>query len=305
MYHPSHRVPDLAEAERFFRVVFGRPSIPISGLIAGRPALAGYPTDYSAFTLIADVWFDCIDPDRYVIDGVRPYPSVAEPHLNGFGWGVEGIGPLYRELGRQGIRCTDQVDVVVSGDEPPLAKFSTSPLFWTLVDDTGLRYEIYPTASIGGTDPRSDPSWRLAPPGPDDPLGIERCSHHTVLTDQPDRALHLVVDILGGTVVHRGHNDELGAESTFVALGDGVLEYARPHDRGLAAYADWAARAPLDTYHALTWKVADLDRVAEHLARCGVGQRRRTEDLIVTEPADSLGVPWGFSTVSVPGDPRG
>lgn len=304
MYHPSHRVPDLDEAERFFRVVFGRESISIAQVTAGRLVAAGYPTDYSAFTLIADVWFDCIDPDRYVIDGVQPYPSVDQAHLNGFGWGVEGIDPLYAELRRQGIRCTDQVDVVVSGDEPPTAKFSSTPLFWTLVDDTGLRYEIYPTASIGPSDPRSDPSWTLAPPGPDDPLGIERCSHHTILTDRPERALHLVVDILGGRVLHEGRNEDLGAQSTYVALGDGVLEYAHDLDEGTPAYDDWRARAPLDTYHTLTWKVRDLGRVAEHLGRCGVGLRTRTPELVVTEPADSLGIPWMFRTALVANDPR-
>jgi hypothetical protein len=83
-----------------------------------------------------------------------------------------------------------------------------------------------------------------------------------------------------------------------------VLEYARVVDQETPAYADWQVRAPLDTYHTLNWKVVDLDRVAEHLSRCRVGLRTRTEDLIVTDPADSLGIPWMFRTVGVPNDPR-
>ena len=306
MYHPSHRVPDLEEAERFFRVVFGRQSVGLDQAQVRRNAqvTSGYPSDYCAFTLVADVWFDCIDPDRYVIEGRQPYPSVDRPHLNGFGWGVTGIGPLYRELRRQGIRCTDQTDVITVDDEPPTAKFSTSPLFWTLVDDTGLRYEIYPDASIGRSDPRSDPSWTLPPPSEDDPLRIERCSHHTVLTNQPDRARHLVVDILGGTVIHQARNDELGAESTYVSLGDGVLEYATDLEAGTPAHADWAVRAPLDTYYTLNWQVQDLGRVADHLEACDVGLRTHTDSLIVTEPAHSLGIPWMFRTAGVPNDPR-
>jgi catechol 2,3-dioxygenase-like lactoylglutathione lyase family enzyme len=305
MYHPSHRVPDLAVAEEFFTSVFARPVVPLAAHFGGREAPAGYPTDYSIFTLLADVWFDCIDPDRYVIGGHQCYPSVAEPHLNGFGWGVEGIADLYRELVRRGIRCTDQLDRPWTGDDPPTAAFSSTPLFWTLVDDTGLRYELYPITAMGRPDPRSDPGWALGDPDPADPLGLRRCSHHTVLTERPERALALVVDVLGGTVVHEGENEALGARSTYVFLGDGILEYASALRPGTQAHADWAARAPLDTYHTLTFLVDDLDRVAGHLAACGVGIRRRDDVRIEVDPADALGVPWTFTTVSVPGDPRG
>jgi catechol 2,3-dioxygenase-like lactoylglutathione lyase family enzyme len=306
MYHPSHRVPDLEAAERFFRHVFGRASIPLALAQSARGGnlTEGYPRDYSAFTLIADVWFDCIDPDRYIIDGVQPYPTISEPHLNGFGWGVNGIAPLYREIRRQGIRCTDQLDVVVSDDEPPKAKFSESPLFWTLAEDTGLRYEIYPTDSIGPSDPRSDPAWTLPVPSTSDPLGIERCSHHTVLTARPERVLTLVVDILGGSIIHEGRNEELGAHSIYVWLGDGILEYAHELEEGTPAIADWSERAPLDTYHTLNWKVRDLGRAADHLERCGVRLRTRTDAVVVTEPSDSLGIPWTFRMNSVPNDPR-
>ena len=71
-----------------------------------------------------------------------------------------------------------------------------------------------------------------------------------------------------------------------------------------AAYADWTTFAPHDTYHSITWKVVDLDRTAEHLKSQGVGIRSRTADTLVTDPETSIGVPWGFTTRLVPGDPR-
>ena len=52
-------------------------------------------------------------------------------------------------------------------------------------------------------------------------------------------------------------------------LADGVLEVAVP-DEGTPAYEDWQRTAPEDSYHTITFKVADLDRVREHL-----GTRRR------------------------------
>jgi hypothetical protein len=31
-----------------------------------------------------------------------------------------------------------------------------------------------------------------------------RCSHHTILTNQPDRALRMLVEVLGGQIFHEG-----------------------------------------------------------------------------------------------------
>jgi hypothetical protein len=67
---------------------------------------------------------------------------------------------------------------------------------------------------------------------------------------------------------------------------------------------DWRRSAPQDTYSSLTWKVGDLDRVVDHLEASGVRLRAKTKNLVVTDPVDSLGVPWGFTTALCPGDPR-
>lgn len=168
------------------------------------------------------------------------------------------------------------------------------PLYFTVPDDAGLRYEFLPPIPFP-LDPRIKPDWVVPPVTDADPLGIERCSHHTVLTDQPARALRLVVDVLGGSVVREGRNELLGATSAFVRLADSILEYATPDD-GTLAHADWATNAPNDTYHSVTWKVVDLDRVSRHLDAQGVQIRTRTDDTIITDPATSLGVPWGFTT---------
>jgi len=117
------------------------------------------------------------------------------------------------------------------------------------------------------------------------------------------RALHTLIDALGGNLFHQGRDEVIGAAASYVALADSVLQVASP-DQGTAAYADWTTTAPNDTYHSLTFKVADLDRAAEHLKSQGVGIRSRTEDTLVTDPETSLNVPWGFTTALVPGDPR-
>lgn len=302
LYHPSHHVTDLREAEAWFGRVFGRPSRPIAEMTKKAPASEGYPTDYSTFTPISDVLFDTIDPKRYVLDGVQQYASVDRPHLKGFGWYVDGIADAYRRLRELGIAMVGQRGEVADGDDPPSAPGSPMPIFFTVPESAGLRYEFLPQIPFP-LDHRLVPGWEVPAVSDDDPLGIERCSHHTVLTDRPERALRVMVDGLGGTVIHRGRNEVLGASSTFVQLADAVFEYAVP-DAGTAAYADWAGAAPNDTYHAITWKVVDLDRVERHLKEQGVDLRVRTDEVIVTDPASSLGIPWGFTTVVMSGDRR-
>jgi len=307
MYHPSHRTTSIPGVEAFFRNVFGRESI---NMLTIRPepdpAHPEYPRDYSTFTAISDVWFDSIDPTRYVIDGEQRYEDVTESHLHGTGWAVhqDGIEELYQTLVANGIRCTDQANRLAAPDKAPRASFSTAQLFFTLAEDTGLRYEFYPAKRINTYDPRTDPSWTLPPLSEDDPLGIEFCSHHTVLTTDLPRATRLLVDILGGVVLHETHDDLFGTDSTFVALADGIFELATPTREGSYTMVDWKRNAPEDTYHAITWKVRDLDRVARHLEAQHIRILAQDDSTLVTQPEDAIGVPWRFTAEVVPGDTR-
>jgi catechol 2,3-dioxygenase-like lactoylglutathione lyase family enzyme len=302
MYHPSHHVPDLDAAERFFEEVFSRPSTRLATLSRGAPPRPGHPNDYSTFTPIRDVLFDSIDPTRYVLLGVQRYATVTHPHLKSFGWYFEDIAQVYRALVQRGIRVTSQLDEMAEGDDPPSAAGSSMPLYFSLPEDAGLRYEFFPAIPFA-LDPRLAPGWTVPPIDAQDPLGIEHCSHHTVLTDRPERALRLVVGVLGGEIVHEGRDELRGTTGTYVSLGGSILEYAVA-DAGTAAHADWLRDDPNDTYHAITWKVADLARAERHLRAHGVRIAMRSGETIVTDPSTSLGVPWGFTTKLIPGDPR-
>jgi hypothetical protein len=130
MYHPSHHVPDLAAAERFFEEVFDRASTSLASMARGAPPRPGYPNDYSTFTPISDVLFDTIDPKRYVLLGVQRYATVEQPHLKAFGWYFEGMAEVYRELTRRGIRVTSQLDEIADGDDPPTAAGSPMPPYF-------------------------------------------------------------------------------------------------------------------------------------------------------------------------------
>jgi hypothetical protein len=302
MYHPSHHVPDLGEAESWFERVFGRSSTRLAPTTRDAPPRSDYPLDYSTFTSISDVMFDTIDPKRYVLLGVQRYATVEQPHLKAFGWYFEGMAELYRALKRHGIRVTSQLDELADGEDPPTAAGSPMLLYFSLPEDAGLRYEFFPAIPFR-LDPRIAPNWTIPPVADDDPLGIERCSHHTVLTGHPERALRLIVDMLGGDIVHTGRDELRGTTGTYVSLAGSILEYAVP-DPGTRAYADWVEDDPNDTYHAITWKVADLERAERHLQAQGVRIQVRSEDTLVTDPTTSLGIPWGFTNKLTPGDPR-
>ena len=260
-----------------------------------------WPRDYLIYTLIRDVFFGTVNPARFLSeDGVAHHPQVAEPHLVDLGWSVEHQPDAYRQLKRDGFTITNSIGEVQTGDEPT-GPNDPAP-FFTQPGEAGLRYHFYPGGPFP-VDPRSEPDWVLPPVSADDPLALDRCSYHTILTKQPERALRLYVDELGAEIVHEGRNDLLSATSTYVHIAGSTLEFAVPDRRGEAQGA-WVRNDPKDTYYALTWRTVELDRAERHLKSQGVRIRSRAEDLIVTDPETSLGIPWGFSTNLVPGDPR-
>jgi hypothetical protein len=301
MYHPSFHAPDLAEVEAWFERVFGSTSTNIGETFKGRET-GSYPTTYSTFTPMADVLMDTIAPTLYVLNGVQQYASVDKPHLKTIGWFDDNPEAVYQALRGAGVAMVDQFGQPAEGDQAPRSAGSGAmPIYFTTPESAGLRHEFLPDFPFA-LDHRNAPGW-TPPTKPEGPLGLVKCAFHTLLTDNPKRALHTLVDALGGTVFHQGRDEVIGAAASYVHLADTILQVAVP-DHGTAAYEDWTTTAPNDTYHSLTFQVADLDRAGKHLEATGVGIRTRTDDTLVTDPETSLNVPWGFTTALVPGDPR-
>jgi hypothetical protein len=301
LFHATHFVPSLSEAVEAFTRVFGRETVPLRQHMGSgdRPEDPRNTSNYATFTQIAEVVIECIDPKLHRVDGVQPNPDVSEAHLKTLAWFVVDVDDLWSELRRRGIRGTDQKNAIPAGDGPPV-DISGTPIIFCLPEETGLRYEL--CTFVPRRDPRGDPP--VPAVSDTDPLGIVRCSHHTVLTDQLDRARRLLVDVLGGRVIHEGRDEARGLDSAYLALSDGIVELGRPTEDGSPEMADWRAHTPVDTYHAMTWTVRDLDPVAAQMERAGVPLRTRTDTTIVVEPGNALGVPWGFTTAGIPGDPR-
>jgi extradiol dioxygenase family protein len=303
LFHPTCHVLDLDETERFYERVFGV----TSRRMAYKAPDPDNRWDYSTFALLHDVLMDSLDPKRMIFEGVQQYAIVDEPHLKTLGWWVEDATEMYHWLRARDVRLVSVLGRE-TGDEVPVVMQSSTPQFFTVPADYGIRYQFI-EHHFSKFDARTHEGWQ--PPLPaDSPLGIEATSHHTVLTDDPNRALPLF-DLIGAKRIHAGRSELIGAESVFVQLADAVYEFAVP-DEGTSAYADLqtidpigpAQTAPKDKYHAITFKVTDLAKARRHLVEQGVGIRTETDTTVITDPKTSNGIPWGFTTEWLPGDNR-
>lgn len=310
--HPIFWVPDLEATGRWMERVFGRPTVTTAEVMAEVPKRDGYAVDYGNFHLVQDTFIESIDPDRLVLGGTRNFPRrgippVAVPSLGHLGWYVDGAEELFATLHERGLQCQNQVGELTA--EMAFGGSVGFPSFYTLREEVGLAYQFVecppgPDTARRTGDARLEPDWKLMPPADDDELGVQFCAHHTIVTTQPERLRGFLVGILGGEVIHQRENDLLGTDSTYVALGDGIFECAVPASKELLV-AGTLNPEPYDSYHSMTFLVRDLKRAEAHLRKHGIGIARRSESAIVTDPATSYGVPWGFTTSLTPGDPRG
>jgi len=223
--------------------------------------------------------------------------------LMNIGWYSEDMTKTFRALRAAGIPLTNQIGEPAEGDEPPDVNQGGGgmKMFFTPPNQVGLRYQFLPVFPMPH-DPRLDPRWTLPPVSDEDPLQVKHLSHHTILTDDTQRAVSFM-QALGGTVLHEGRDEQRGISGPYVHLADAIYHYAKP-DSGTEAASALASKTPADKYWAFTFNVVDLDRVADHLDKVGVKIQSRTADTIVTDPNTSLQVPWGFTTARVPGDTR-
>jgi catechol 2,3-dioxygenase-like lactoylglutathione lyase family enzyme len=169
-----------------------------------------------------------------------------------------------------------------------LGQPATDPLgeIWTRPRESPLVFEFFqPREGMG--DPRyNDPDWSPDFWRDEHPLGIQG-AFYTCVTADPDAATGFLVEGLGGRVVHETDSPH-GTRSRFVQLSDEVvLEVAQPVDRSSRAAADLAASA---SFHAVTFRVGDLDRAAAHFEAHGIRTETVAPGHVGADPADTLGM---------------
>jgi catechol 2,3-dioxygenase-like lactoylglutathione lyase family enzyme len=298
MFHPTLIVDDLEEAARWFRKVFGRTEVRWEEKWDLSLLNPDYPINYSYFFVIGDVSLDVLAPSLLVLPGDR---KAVYPHGQGLvdiAWYTDDIEHLARQLERNGFRTRDQEgNLIHDGIVPDSSLVADCPMIWSLPEDTGLTYEYYHLAErhrpkyARRADPRLAPDWKPGTVDPADPLGVVNCVHHTVLTEQPERAVRLF-KVLGGDTGPARHDSLLDADVVPVSYAGSVVEFTTP--RG-APVLDVLTGEPThaDQYLGITFEVVDLDAVEGHLESQGIGLMRAGDEL-VTDPRTSFGARWGF-----------
>ncbi|HEX5267396.1 MAG TPA: VOC family protein [Acidimicrobiales bacterium] len=293
-FHLIHVVDDLDAADAFYDRVFGRQRFMTHqwGETEKRWATLG---------LIGDFMMETIEASSDPADAGMPlsrFHARFGQHLHSLSWYIDEddrLG-LFRRLRACGVRVARPGGGLFESEDEVGGTLFTHP------KDTHGLLEFQAFDGRWGTyDPRFSPGWSDAFWRSGHPLGIEAPSHLTTVVADLDRARAVYEEALGGLVFHEETTET--ARSAFVLVGpDTVVELAEPRAPDAPLGLDLAANGELP--HSVTWRVRDLDAVARHLERIGVGAGERAGETVTIDPADAFGAVLAFTTSRIPGDPR-
>jgi catechol 2,3-dioxygenase-like lactoylglutathione lyase family enzyme len=299
MFHPTLIVEDLEEATLWFRRVFGRREVRWEEKWDLSLLNPTYPINYSYFFVVGDVSLDVLAPSLLVLPGDREAVYPRGEGLSDIAWSTSQIEDVSRQLERSGFRTRDQEGTIIrDGNVPESNLVADCPMIWSLPEDTGLTYEFYQMAErhwprySRRADPRLNPAWVPGEVDSDDPLGVVRSVHHTVLTEDRGRAIRLYVDVLGGMLAGAGYDARIDADYVLIQYAKSVLQFSTPRSAPIVDVLS-GAETHSDQYLGITFEVIDLDAVDAHLTRHGVAFDR-DDTGIFTIAAESKGAVWGF-----------
>jgi len=303
MYHPTLGVSDLEAAREWFNRVFNLPDIRWEDTLDLSRLEPDYPVNYSFFMFIKDFHFVVLCPElhaRGAMEGQSRYKGVPDGMI-GIGWYTGDAVGMFERLAAFGFPSHDQKGHTITPANRPVSSIATDILVgFTYPEHAGMRHEF---EELGMShreyysrkaDPRLRPGWVRGEVDPADPLQIIQSSHHTIVTSDLARATRLYVDAAGGKIVGTGHNTELNAESTFIALGDAIVEFAVPSQEQ-SILAKKVAEGN-DFYLGISLQVADLAAANAHLQKVGLNPRKIGDTVVTIEPEEAFGMQWRFIT---------
>jgi catechol 2,3-dioxygenase-like lactoylglutathione lyase family enzyme len=287
VFHVTHVVDDLDAAVRWYDDVFA----PRSGWgrLPGSDA-GGGEADAAAPGPLGSTRLSLLSIGPTVLMPLRAAPGTGPerfrarmgPRLHSLALYVDEPQALIDHLTARGQHLVDYLGQPVTD---PLGEI------WTRPRESPMVFELFqPREGMG--DPRyNDPGWSPAFWRDEHPLGIHD-AHCTCVTADREAATGFLVDGLFGRIVHEA-TTPYGTRSTFVELSDEVtIEVAEPVEPASRAAADLAAGG---SFHAVTFRVGDLDRAAAHLGAKGVRTERVASGHVVAEPADAFGMLLRFT----------
>ena len=97
--------------------------------------------------------------------------------------------------------------------------------------------------------------------------------------------------------MHEGRSELAGTDSSYVQVGDTVVELATPTTDGSLAAADMAANGEI--FHAATFRVRDLGQAEKYLQSKGIEPLASDETTLLTRPETTHGVPFRWTTAEL------
>jgi catechol 2,3-dioxygenase-like lactoylglutathione lyase family enzyme len=214
-------------------------------------------------------------------------------HFHSIAWYVDDVEAISRRLDQHGLRLFNIVGRQVAPSDRTAA-------IWTHPKETFGQLEFAKYADYIA-DPRFDAGWSTAP-WREHPLGIHSTSHIVVVVRDLAAATTLYCDVLGGALFHEAVVPDR-KHSAFVAIGDGtVVELAEP--RSATSPEGRELERHGGGIHALVFRTGDLDRARAFLEEHGLTPEPDDDDTIVLGPAEAFGMTIGFTSQSLPDDPR-
>jgi hypothetical protein len=306
LYHVIHAGDELAPMDEWYDAVFS----PRRGIL---------DDDYfepqvrqASLVAIADCIVEAMAPRKDVAGWestpMGKFNARFGCHWHSIAFYTDDVGALWDRLIDHGIR-------VVRGGKPedsPDGRPAGFTPIYTHPRDTIAQLEFArrrPRDSVrdfalpGEVDPRYLPGWSSDWWRTNHPLGIERLSYITVVSDDDLKARRIFLDVLGGTPLSESHSSLTATRDLYVSLGtQTVVQLSRPDHAMSLAGRDLAANGA--TLHAVTFTVRDLDAAADFLTSKGLSVAARDDETLLVDPATSFGATYRFTTFRAPGDPR-
>jgi hypothetical protein len=296
LFHIIHLTGDLPSLERWYDDVFS-----VRRGFLDHHYMEGEKRDAS-LVLLGDSVIEPLAP-AFRVDGwdVMPLGRFYKrfgAHWHSIAWYTDDAGEIWQ-------RCTDNgIRVYVEGGQLTDVRPNPDSAIMTHPKDTVTQLEFMrPQGMIEENDPRLQPDWDGNWWVETHPLGTPGLAYTTVLTKDRERAEKVYVDVLGGTLLHRGSSVLTGTDDTYVLMGDTVVQLSTPNADGTIAADDLSANGEI--HHSATYRVKDLDVAEEYLKSRGIVTVARDDDTILTDPRTTHGVPFRWTVWDVPGGPRG
>jgi catechol 2,3-dioxygenase-like lactoylglutathione lyase family enzyme len=290
LFHVIHVVDDLAAADAWYERVF-------AGRYFFRNNYSPVEQRDASLFAVGDFVLEPMMPSREPGAAARPvgrFHARFGPHLHSIAFYVRSVPEIWQRLRARRVRIVGDGGAAL--DAPPKGAIYTHPR------DTGGLLEFMEPPADGGFDLRLRPGWSSRFWRDEHPLGIESCSHLTLVVRDLARARELWVGALEGRPFHERESSAHGTHSLFVAVGDEVVvELAQPLDPACAAARELERNGEI--LHAVTLRVRDLERARAHLSGLGLEPRSQDAELELG-PEQALGARFRFAPAPLPGDPR-